>query len=312
MKKLLVTSALLTTIIFLSCGDSAVSIMDTDGGNTFSARYDDPGHAEMCHDNMRDLSTAIFMFHGMTSRFPDDLSELEMVDPSLCTLTCPSCDLLYMYDLSSSGEVWTVTCPLPVDPNHGYIENGHTNWPPDPYEWPSICHGNMTSLAVGCSIFYGTYSRFPDELSELGTSGIMEDWDRQCPACGELYHYSTDSTGTTYMIHCPLPWDPGHGYVIDGECSWPPDTSGFQDACRGNMRCLGTGCSIFYGTYARFPNDLSELGTSGIMENWDVPCPACGEIYHYSTDPTGQTYFIQCPLPWDPGHGIIVDGYASW
>ena len=312
MKKLLISFAILVPLLLLSCIDSAVSMMDPQDGSAFSEGYDNPKDAEQCHDNMRSISIGCSMFYGRNNRYPDSLSELAMINPELCTLTCPSCDLPYLYDLSSSGEVYTITCPFPSDPNHGHIINGQSSWPPDPSTWPGICHSNMRSLASACAMFYGTYNRYPYELSELGTSGIMENWDVHCPACGELYIYNTNSTGDSYSIHCPMPVDPNHGYVIDGVCYWHPDTSGGIEACRNNMRCLATAMSMFYGAYARYPYELRELGTSGIMGNWDVPCPACGEIYNYTTDSTGQTYVIQCPFPSDPSHGSIEDGITSW
>ena len=285
--------------------------MDPDGGHTFSAPADESGQAEMCHDNMDDLSAAISMFYASTNSYPDSLIELEIVTPGISSLTCPTCNLTYLYDLSSSGDVWTVTCPLPFDPNHGHIVNGHSSWPPDPPAWPGVCHSNMTSLASACAMFYGAENRYPEELSELGTSGIYEFWDNPCPACGELYNYSTDLY-VTYTIHCPMPTDPTHGYVIDGVCSWPPDTSGCQEACRNNMMSLFSGCAIFYGMENRYPVHLKELGISGAMGNWDIVCPSCGELYSYYSDPACTTCVIQCPLPNDPGHGFIDDGVVSW
>ncbi|RKZ08077.1 hypothetical protein DRQ25_09975 [Candidatus Fermentibacteria bacterium] len=169
----------------------------------------------------------------------------------------------------------------------------------------------MVSLASACAIYFGTYNRYPEELSELGTTGIYENWDNPCPGCGELYNYSTDLY-VTYTIQCPMPTDPDHGYVIDGVCSWPPDTSGCQDACRSNMMSLFSGCAMFYGYENRYPVHLKELGISGVMENWDLVCPSCGELYAYYSDPACTTCVIQCPLPNDPGHGFIEDGCISW
>ncbi len=287
-------------------------MMDPDGGNTLSDLVDDSVHTEICHDNMEDLSTAIIMFYGSMNRYPDSLSELEIVEPGISNLTCPSCIHTYLYELETSGDVWTVTCPLPEDPNHGCIVNGQSSWPPDPPEWPGICHSHMTSLASACAMFYGSENRYPEELSELGTSGIYQFWDNPCPACGKLYEYSTNSVGDTYSIYCPMPTDPTHGYVIDGICYWPPDPEGGFEACRGNMMALFSGFAMFYGSYNRYPEELRELGTSGIMGNWDTPCPSCGNLYNYSPDSSCQTFLLQCPLPWDPGHGFIDDGVCSW
>ena len=312
MNKLFVSSAIFFLLILLSCGDSAISMMDPDGGNTLSALVDDSVHTEICHDNMEDLSSAIIMFYARTNRFPDNLNELEIIEPGISNLTCPSCSLAYLYDLSSSSFIWTVTCPLPDDPNHGYIINGQRSWPPDPQQWPGICHSNMRSLASACAMFYGSENRYPEELSELGTSGFYQFWDNPCPACGKLYKYSTNSVGDTYSIYCPMPTDPTHGYVIDGICYWPPDPGGGVEACRSNMMSLGSGCAMFFGQENRYPVHLKELGISGVMENWDLVCPDCGELYSYYLDSIDSTYVIQCPLPNDPCHGSIEDGMISW
>ena len=264
---------------------------------------------------MEALADGVSMFYGMENRYPDSLAELAAVEPRLCSLSCPSCELSYLYSLSGSGEVYTITCPIPAGPDHGYVKNGHSSWPPDPSEWYDICQSNMSILASCCAMFYGIYNKYPEELSELGSSGIYEYWDDPCPACGEFYTYYTDSGAQDYSIHCPLPWLPGHGYVINGIRYWTldPDTTGSQDACRSNMLGLRTGCIIFYGMENRWPYELSELGTSGAMENWDDPCPACGELYYYSiADSTAQSFMLHCPLPWLPGHGYVEDGYASW
>ena len=290
-------------------------MMSPEGADTYLTVTGNQEDVLICHNNMMDITDGVRMFYAMNNRYPDRLAELEVVDPGLCTLTCPSCGLQYLYDLSDNGEVYTITCPLPLDPNHGCVVHGHSSWPPDPPAWPGICHGNMRSLASAMAMFYGIYNCYPDELSELGTSGIYSFWDEPCPACGYTYIYETNSTRDSYSIYCPLPIDPNHGYVIDGMCYWPPDTSsGSQVVCRSNMRSLASAMAMFYGYENRYPDELSELGTSGVMGNWDVPCPACGEIYSYinTSDSTGASYLIQCPLPWDPGHGSIEDGIVSW
>ncbi len=311
MNRSVVSSVLFSLILLLSCGDSAVSMMDPEGGSTLSTGYDNAEQVTICHNNMEDLSNAICMFYGMNNRYPGSIGELEVIDPGLCSLACPTCSLTYLYDLSGSGEVYTVTCPLPVDPNHGCIVNGQSSWPPDPPDWPGICQSNMMSLASACAMFYGAENRYPEELSELGTSGIYHFWDNPCPACGELYRYSTDLY-VTYTIECPMPTYPNHGYVIDGVCSWPPGSGGGIEACRSNMMSLASGCAMFYGQENRYPEHLKELGISGVMENWDLVCPDCGELYAYHSDPPCTTYVIQCPLPDDPCHGSIEDGVVSW
>ena len=301
--------SILIIIMVLACGDSAVSVFENEKDISGHSRDEE---AMICHENMRVLANACSMFYGMHNRYPEALRELEDIDPGLCTLSCPSCELPYLYEMDPQEDDYVITCPDPVDPNHGYVKNGVFNWPPDPPGWPSYCHGNMMSLATGLSMYFGINNFYPEDLRELGIAGIMDDWDRRCPACGELYDYNRDGSGENYELNCPMPADPNHGQVINGEASWPPDTSGFTDACRSNLCCLATGMSMFYGMFNRYPDELRELGEEGIMGNWYVPCPGCGEIYDYFTDSTGQTYSIICPMPGLLKHGSIVDGMSSW
>ncbi|OPL17599.1 MAG: hypothetical protein AVO35_09210 [Candidatus Aegiribacteria sp. MLS_C] len=245
------------------------------------------------------------MFYGLEGRYPDSLEELASVDPRLPDLVCPSCSLAYEWD-TDGFEGYLLGCPLPEDPDHGYVKDGVPYWPPDPSAWPGICHGNMTTLAAGLAQYFGMYNLYPAELEGLVAEGILDELP-VCPECGGYYLYKTDCQ-TTYTVECPLPSDPNHGWITDGECSWPPDTSGCTEACRSNMCCLATAMAMYYGKENRYPEELRDLGASGIMENWYIPCPACGRIYNYWTDAEGQTYAIYCPLPWDPGHGSVYDG----
>ena len=219
MNKLLISSALLFLLLLLSCGESAVSMMDPGSGNTLSAPYDDPGQTEICQENMTCLASACAMFFGMENRYPEELSELgssgiyEDWDTP-----CPACGELYCYS-TDLYVTYTIQCPMPTDPNHGYVIDGVCSWP-DTTGSEDACRSNMMSLFSGCAIFYGMENRYPDELSELGTSGVMLYWDLVCPSCRELYHYSADSTGQTCLLQCPLPWDPAHGFIEDGMISW--------------------------------------------------------------------------------------------
>ncbi|MBN2586797.1 MAG: hypothetical protein JXA64_04485 [Candidatus Fermentibacteraceae bacterium] len=249
------------------------------------------------------------MFFGLENRYPDSLGELVAIDPRLVLLSCPSCSLPYLYE-TDGFDNYFIGCPLPDEPNHGYMENGQAFWPPDPSTWPNVCHGNMIGMSMAIAMFFGQNDRYPENLDELVNQGLIPQ-QPFCPACSSLYIYSTDGQNT-YTIVCPLPVDPNHGWITDGECSWPPDTSGCTDFCHSNMCCLASAMAMYYGRYNRYPEELSLLGTSGTMENWDRPCPACGRIYHYWTDEEGQIYLIQCPLPWDPGHGSVYDGMISW
>lgn len=292
----------------LSCGDSAERIMEprADGSQGYSGGS--PGDAQICHENMETLAQGIAMYFGMHNKYPDSIEELAEIDPEIYSLECPSCSLGYIYSREASRYI--LTCPLPEEPNHGTIINGWSSWPPDPPQWPSVCHDNMLFMASACAMYYGNYNIYPEGIADLVAEGYLPV-EPECPACGEPYSYSTD-TLRTYTIQCPLPSDPNHGYVIDGVSYWPPDTTGSQDGCRSNMTSLASGMAMFYGAYNRYPEGLKELGTSGMMENWDIPCPACGEMYLYWTEEDGQIYTVQCPLPEDPGHGFVYDGMVSW
>jgi len=232
--------------------------------------------AEICHGNMRAIALGVAMFYGLEGRYPDSLEELASVDPRLPDLVCPSCSLAYEWD-TDGFEGYLLGCPLPEDPDHGYVKDGVPYWPPDPSAWPGICHGNMTTLAAGLAQYFGMYNLYPAELEGLVAEGILDELP-VCPECGGYYLYKTDCQ-TTYTVECPLPSDPNHGWITDGECSWPPDTSGCTEACRSNMCCLATAMAMYYGKENRYPEELRDLGASGIMENWYIPCPACGRIY---------------------------------
>ena len=308
MKRSWLAAAVIGALLSLFCAETPESPVFPNGENSLRTGSG-PRDPILCHGNMRDLGTGISMFYGLHNRYPDSIGELSGVDPHLCELRCPSCSLEYIYQ-TDSFDNYTVTCPLPEDPGHGSLTNGQPGWPPDPPAWPSVCHGNMMTLSTACALFFGENGRYPEVLFELVHEGYIDD-EPECPACGDTYLYSTDGV-LTYTVACPLPVDPNHGSVTDGQCSWPPDTSGCTDGCRSNMMSLASGMSMFYGCFNRYPTKLSELGTSGVMENWDIPCPGCGSIYHYWSDDDGQTYLIQCPLPEDPGHGSILDGVVSW
>lgn len=292
----------------VSCGDFAGRIMEPRADGSQGCSGGSPVDAQICHENMETLGEGISMFYGMFGKYPGSMEELAEMEPGLYDLECPSCSLGYIY--SHNPSRYTLTCPLPEEPNHGSLINGWPSWPPDPPQWPSVCHNNMLYMASACAMYYGQYNIYPGEIADLVAEGYFP-MEPECPACGEPYNYSTD-TLSTYTIECPLPEDPDHGFVRDGVGHWPPDTTGSQGSCRNNMTALASGMAMFYGAYNRYPEGLKELGTSGIMGNWDDPCPACGEIYLYWTDEEGQTYTVQCPLPRDPGHGFVHDGIVSW
>jgi hypothetical protein len=299
---------LVLLLIFQSCGEAPQNVLEPIDAQQDMYGYDSDD-ADMCHGNMLALGEGVKQFFGKFNRYPDSLAELEEIDPALCDLACPSCSLSYLYE-SDGYDNYTISCPYPCEPDHGFYMNGVPFWPLDPSLWAAFCHANMRSLASACAMYYGKYNVYPSELDDLIQEGFIP-FELKCPECNQPYLYSSEDLETTYLIRCPVPVDPNHGYVEDGVCHWPPDPP-FAGECRSQMRALASGMAMFYGKENRYPYHLSELGTSGIMENWDDPCPACGEIYEYSTDPQCTTYVVRCPAPIDPVHGSVVDGIVSW
>jgi len=262
--------------------------------------------AEICHGNMEALSDGVCQFYGKYNQYPGSLDDLAAINPRLCSLTCPTCSLQYEYE-TDINDNFLIRCPLPEDPDHGFIDNGLPSWPPDPSNWQQACQNYMMHTASACAMYYGKYNEYPEDLQDLVDEGYLPVV-YQCPACNIPLHYTRDTLEASYTIHCPLPSDPTHGYIIDGIAFFPPDTTGSEEACRSNMICLATAMAMYYGKYNEYPEELEDLGTSGIYEYWYTPCPACGRMYNYWTDAEG----IYCPLPWDPGHGSVYDGMISW
>ena len=80
-----------------------------------------------CQSNMRSLATACTMYYGLNNRYPEELSDLEEVMQNW-DLECPAYASIYLYETNPEGDSYTITCPLPVDPNHGSIVDGLTSW----------------------------------------------------------------------------------------------------------------------------------------------------------------------------------------
>lgn len=82
-----------------------------------------------------------------------------------------------------------------------------------------------------------------------------------------------------------------------------------QVSCRSNLRTLGTGESMYYGTYNVY-GALGSLVATNIMGNaTDLTCPTAGAGYVAAADST--TYSIPCPNG-NPNHGSIDDGITTW
>ncbi|MCK4504538.1 MAG: hypothetical protein KAW14_02885 [Candidatus Aegiribacteria sp.] len=184
---------------------------------------------------------------------------------------------------------------------------GHSsNWH-DGKNSEEICHEYLVSLGVAQSMYYGMYNEFADNIEDLQQFFPYPVDSIYCPVNGE-YIFTVDDEN--YCIACPSNQMMSHGNILNGVVSWPPDPSEYLEVCRSNMMSLASGCAMYYGLYNCYPGVLSDL--EEVMGNWDMECPACASIYMYETNPEGDSYTITCPLPTDPNHGSVVDGYISW
>ncbi|MCD4702277.1 MAG: prepilin-type N-terminal cleavage/methylation domain-containing protein [Candidatus Aegiribacteria sp.] len=86
-----------------------------------------------------------------------------------------------------------------------------------------------------------------------------------------------------------------------------------QVSCRSNLRCLGTGESIYHGTYSNF-GTVAALAAAGVMDNASLLfCPTGAGIAYVAGAVSATGYNIPCATLAPPlSHGSIVTGIASW
>ena len=75
----------------------------------------------VCHSNMITISSQAVIFFAQNGTYPNNLREIGMAGT-----VCPSCFL--PYELIGTETDFYVSCPMPLDPNHGYVENGVASW----------------------------------------------------------------------------------------------------------------------------------------------------------------------------------------
>jgi prepilin-type N-terminal cleavage/methylation domain-containing protein len=80
----------------------------------------------------------------------------------------------------------------------------------------SSCRSNMSSLASCEEMHWVDNEMYTDDVNDL-TTYIQNAAQIDCPACNTDYIIVSD--GTFYSISCPN--STSHGYVADGERSWP-------------------------------------------------------------------------------------------
>ncbi|NOQ21700.1 MAG: prepilin-type N-terminal cleavage/methylation domain-containing protein [Candidatus Aegiribacteria sp.] len=87
-----------------------------------------------------------------------------------------------------------------------------------------------------------------------------------------------------------------------------------QVSCRSNLRCLGTGESIYHGGHSYFTS-VNDLTNSGVMDNANLlHCPTANPgIAYVAGNVTATGYNIPCATAGAPlSHGSIVTGITSW
>lgn len=160
-----------------------------------------------------------------------------------------------------------------------------------------VCRANMSTIAAQQTIFYAMNGFYASSLEELGLSGMV------CPSCETGYIVRGDSSDFT--VNCPLPFEPTHGWVINGVASWAGQG---EESCRSSMVVIASANAIFFAEHDRYAYDLEELE----LEN--LTCPGCGEPYiYYLFEEQGQPgYHVECGMPSDPNHGYVRSGVPSW
>ncbi len=74
-----------------------------------------------CHDNMMSLLIAQGYFYSEHGRYTNSIEELGQ-----SYRKCPECN--YSYIVTGSETDYTISCPLPQDPDHGNIIDGIPSW----------------------------------------------------------------------------------------------------------------------------------------------------------------------------------------
>lgn len=299
---------LITTMIILalstSCTTTGDDLTSPATPELLNSENNLDSYVEECRANMRTIAGQAVIHFAINGTYPANMEE--MGEP-YSELTCPECGL--PYEFFGNEKLYFLNCPLPNDPNHGFIDNGLPSWTgenPDPSEHQSICRANMRTIASQAVMFFASNNRYPDNLEEMGMSGYL------CPTCGSTYIYSAYFNEETqepgYFLSCPLPSDPNHGFIDNGVPSWSgeqsPHPEQWEDFCQANMRTIASQAVIFFAEHNKYPNCQEDIGMSGVV------CPACGQ--EYLMIGTETEFYVSCPMPSDPNHGFIDNGIPSW
>ncbi|MCD4708066.1 MAG: hypothetical protein K8S62_10055, partial [Candidatus Sabulitectum sp.] len=178
MRSFTLISSLIFLILSIACTSTGDDVTSPALPNLLNEENDLDGFKWECRANMRTIASQAVMFFANNSRYPKSLGEI-----GLAGLACPACGLTYQ--LAGTEFVFYVSCPMPVYPNHGYIDNGVPSWLHDPELEEYRCREKMEAIAIQAAIFFANNSRYPENLEELG----MESY--KCPTCGLSYNYYT-------------------------------------------------------------------------------------------------------------------------
>ncbi len=175
-----------------------------------------------------------------------------------------------------------------------------------------VCRSCMKTIATAESMYYGDYNTYTEHFPNLRSTGVWmyEAEDILCPEC-RIQFYLNCSSSEHYTLSCPLPREPNHGCIVDGIPQWPPEPC--PDPlmyCRLHMHTIATLEAMYYAEWGIYTDSFDELETTGGLGS-TMFCPGCDQQYDLRC-PRDQTYILTCPMPSDPIHGSVVEGYTSW
>ncbi len=288
MRSFTVIGTLILLILSTACTGVGNDITSPYGTDLLNTGKGQDNHLDECRANMRTIASQCIIFFAGNNRYPSTMEEIDMAG-----VVCPSCNLTYQ--LVGTKTEFYVGCPIPLEITHGFIDNGTVSWIDS---FTTECRETMRAIASACATYYAINSTYPADMEELG-----EPYNEMtCPECGQPYNLKGDTEH--FALDCPLTPVISHGSIVDGIVSWTGEPGNGQDACRANMRTIASQCVIFFAGNDRYPESLEEIGMG------DIVCGDCGLPYEF----TGEeiSYHLECPLPYDPNHGNIDDGVASW
>ena len=119
------------TIIAFACILSFATACTTSGNDIVSPQLPESGQSNdfsntpeyenECRATMRTIASQMAMYMAYHNKYPKTLEEMGMTG-----VVCPECGLEYF--LTADNETYRIECPLPSDPNHGFIDNGVPSW----------------------------------------------------------------------------------------------------------------------------------------------------------------------------------------